>query len=180
MTLAAHFQMMAEYNRWMNRKLLVAAGKLDTGALFDDRGAFFRSIGGTLNHLMVGDTIWLARFASHPANYGSLETVKNLPASTALTSVLYETLSGLKRAREELDSIIINFVAEIDEADYDTVIGYENMAGESHSKQLSCLLQHFFNHQTHHRGQVTTLLSQAGIDPGTTDLLALIPDKERT
>lgn len=162
----------------MNEKLLAAAGKLDTAALFDDRGAFFGSIGGTLNHLLVGDTIWLKRFLLHPAAFDALRPVAEYPAPSALSDVLYESLSALERARRETDSIIVDLVAETREVDYEIVLSYQNMAGEPQHKTFSLLLQHFFNHQTHHRGQITTLLHQTGIDIGTTDLLALIPDME--
>lgn len=178
MSVRSHFQIMAEYNRWMNEKLLEAAGKMDPAALFDDRGAFFGSIGGTMNHLLVGDTIWLKRFMLHPAAFTALQPVADFPAPSALSDVLYESLSALDRARRETDAVIVDFVAETREADFEAVLSYHNMAGEPQQKSFSLLLQHFFNHQTHHRGQITTLLHQTGIDIGTTDLLVLIPEKD--
>ena len=84
MTEQSHFALLADYNQWMNRKLYAAAGTLDAEALARDRGAFFGSILGTLNHLVVADTIWLKRFAAHPAHARALDALAEVPSPTAL------------------------------------------------------------------------------------------------
>ncbi|ETX11144.1 diguanylate cyclase [Marinomonas ushuaiensis DSM 15871] len=174
MSLKSHFTLMAEYNQIMNRNLYDAASKLSVVELTTDQGAFFGSIINTLNHILVGDIIWLKRFASHP--FVSLEYVRALPQPTALNTVLYADLEILKQHREILDNVIVQFASELNDEVLIQPLIYQNTKGIEHQKNCAHLLQHFFNHQTHHRGQVSTLLSQQGIDIGATDLVLLIPD----
>ena len=169
-----HLNLMAAYNQWMNTSLYEAAGSLPANLLAQDRGAFFKSIVGTLNHLVLGDTIWLQRFASHPAGFISLEPVKLLARPTRLDEVVYSDFAELSDHRELIDQTIVDWAASIVEGDLDHILQYRNTAGSLHSREFYPLLIHFFNHQTHHRGQATTLLTQAGVEVGTTDLLALI------
>jgi len=142
-----------------------------------DTGAFFKSILGTLNHILVGDTFWLKRFALHPATFSSLKPVLDLDFPESLDVMLYSDLDALSEARDTMDTVIMDFVAEVSEDDLESFLKYKSTSGEPHSKKLGFLVQHFFNHQTHHRGQVTTLLSQAGVDVGVTDLLLSIREE---
>ncbi len=171
-----HIQLMAAYNQWMNDKLYVAAARLPEEALSADRAAFFGSIMGTLNHLLVGDTLWLKRFARHPAGFPTLDVVRDLPDPKALSEQVFNSLSELSAQRRWVDQAIIEWTVELQEADLDVVLSYTNTAGIPAARDFYGLLIHFFNHQTHHRGQATTLLTQAGVDVGSTDLLGLIPD----
>lgn len=178
MTLQPHFAQLATYNQWMNAKLYTAAGKLSTSDLTEERGAFFGSIFGTLNHIAVADTIWLKRFATHAASSArTLEVMVALPAPERLDQTLFDDLEGLKTHRHWLDSVIINWVAALTEDDLGTTLSYHNRQGVASKRRYSSLILHFFNHQTHHRGQVSTLLSQAGVEVGVTDLMALIPEE---
>ena len=168
-------RLMADYNRWMNDRLLAAAARLSRDALFLDRGAFFGSVFGTLNHLLVGDSIWLHRFAMHPLGFPALEVMQDWPRPVSLREPLADDLAGLARRRQALDAIIGTMAAETSTMHLAADLVYRNTAGTLFRRPFGALLQHFFNHQTHHRGQLTTLLFQAGIDPGETDLLARIP-----
>jgi uncharacterized damage-inducible protein DinB len=179
MGLKEHFELMATYNRWMNIKIYEAAGTLEQTELARDRGAFFGSILGTLNHIVVGDTIWLNRFATHPAFGSALKDVTDLPSPQSLSEILFEDFRALSERRAWLDRQIIDWVSALSDDDLNAVLRYHNTKGVSANRRFSSLLQHFFNHQTHHRGQVSTLLSQAGVDIGVTDLLALIPDETK-
>lgn len=167
--------LMAHYNRWMNERMYEAAASLDAAALTAERGAFFGSILGTLNHIAVADTVWLHRFARHEAGFPTLGALSNLPQPTSLTQPLAPDLAGLRAYRQPLDELIERWVAGLTPEHLAGNIRYSNMAGVSSSRNFGALLQHFFNHQTHHRGQASTLLFQAGVDVGVTDLLALIP-----
>jgi uncharacterized damage-inducible protein DinB len=170
-----HFRLLAQYNQWMNEKLYQAAASLPVAELSPDRGAFFGSILGTLNHLVVGDTIWLKRFAAHPGRHAALDPVRHLPMPAALDQLLFADLASLAQRRQALDMVILEWVNSLSDTDLAHSLAYNNTKGEAFRRRFSALLLHFFNHQTHHRGQVTTLLSQAGQDIGTTDLLTLIP-----
>lgn len=167
--------LMAHYNRWMNERMYEAAASLDAAALTAERGAFFGSILGTLNHIAVADTIWLHRFARHEVGFTTLAALTDFPQPTSLTQPLAPDLASLRAYRQSLDALIERWVAEFTPAHLAGTISYSNMAGVPSSRSFGALLQHFFNHQTHHRGQASTLLFQAGVDVGVTDLLALIP-----
>jgi uncharacterized damage-inducible protein DinB len=168
---------MATYNEWMNDKLLEAAQSLTHDELVADRSAFFGSILATLNHLVIADTIWLKRFANHRAGYLLLEPIRGLPAPDTRDLLRFADLESIAVHRRWLDSIIVEWAQSIAESDLDFVMHYTNSRNEVADKSFFGLIMHFFNHQTHHRGQVTTLLSQAGIDVGVTDLLALVPNR---
>jgi uncharacterized damage-inducible protein DinB len=167
---------MAAYNEWMNAKVYASAGGLSAEALSLERNAFFGSIMGTLNHLVAGDTLWLKRFATHPTGHVSLDPIRELPHPDALNRSMFENFDELLAQRRMLDALIREWAADLTEADLSHVLSYNNMQGVPARKSFAGLLAHFFNHQTHHRGQATTLLSQAGQDVGVTDFVALLPD----
>lgn len=177
MSLKEHFELLAAYNHWMNSKVYEAAGQLSAKDLAKDRGAFFGSILGTLNHIVIGDTVWLKRFATHPACVESLREVVGLSNPKSLNHIAFNDIGSLSEHRIWLDHKIINWISELSEGDLDFVLSYHNTKGIAATKRYSSLVLHFFNHQTHHRGQVSTLLSQAGVDIGVTDLLAKIPEE---
>jgi uncharacterized damage-inducible protein DinB len=168
---------MAAYNRWMNEKVYASAAQLPADELAADRGAFFGSVQGTLSHLLVADLIWLKRFAALPAAAAALAPLREMPAPTALDAVPYPEFAQLRQKREWLDAVIEAWAGALDDDDLQQVLEYGNTRGQPFRKRMAGLVMHFFNHQTHHRGQVTTLLSQAGIDVGETDLRALIDDE---
>ena len=169
-----HVGLMANYNQWMNRKLYDAASTLSDAELLMDRKAFFGSILGTLNHLALGDTVWLKRFALHPVGYAALAPLNAIATPADLKQLAFANIRELAVHRAWLDQLIIDWAHTVQAPDLDQRLHYRNMRGVSADKNFFSLLVHFFNHQTHHRGQATTLLSQAGLDVGTTDLLALI------
>jgi uncharacterized damage-inducible protein DinB len=168
-----HIRLMASYNQWMNRKVYEAAGKLTDAALAADRQAFFGSILGTLNHLVLGDTVWLKRFAEHPAVFPALLPLSAVATPVDLRQLAFADIRELSAQRAWLDQLILNWADSLQETDLDLHLHYHTMGGAAAEKVFFGLVAHFFNHQTHHRGQVTTLLSQAGVDVGDTDLLAL-------
>ncbi|GAB3485253.1 DinB family protein [Marinomonas epiphytica] len=175
MTMKSQFQLMAEYNQWMNNNIYQAASTLSQDDLKKDRGAFFGSILGVLNHITVGDLIWLHRFAQCPEPFSSLEVMKNYPAPTQLDAWIADDIVPLQALRQTLDKAIVSFIEEVTEQQLESSLEYHNTQGALYSKKMGHLLLHFFNHQTHHRGQVSTLLSQIQIDIGVTDLLVRLP-----
>ena len=155
--------------------MYTAAAKLPVGKLKEDKKAFFGSVIGTLNHIVVSDIIWLKRFSVHP-NHAALEPIRRIEHPESLDQTLFADLELLSKQRLHLDNIIINWCDELSEVDLSHHLQYKNMKGKLAVKEFGSLMFHFFNHQTHHRGQVTTLLFQEGIDVGATDLLVLIPN----
>jgi uncharacterized damage-inducible protein DinB len=143
-----HYRTFARYNAWANGRLFTAAARLSVEQYRADRGAFFKSIHGTLNHLLATDRIWMQRFTGE----GS--------APNRLDEILFETFDELRTAREAEDQRIINFVDGLDEARIGRTIKYRRVSSpEQFEQQMALALAHWFNHQTHHRGQVHALLT---------------------
>ncbi|WP_163134179.1 DinB family protein [Agarivorans sp. Alg241-V36] len=170
------FTLMAQYNQVMNQQLYACATQLSEQELKQDRQAFFGSIFATLNHILVGDTLWLQRFARLAGGFNCLQSVSALTRPKALDEILYQDLASLKVARFKMDEVIIRFAEELTSSHLQQALSYKNSKGEAQNKPFELLVLHFFNHQTHHRGQISTLLNQCGIDLGVTDLLLQIPD----
>jgi uncharacterized damage-inducible protein DinB len=170
-----HLRLLSRYNQWMNEKLYNTAAQLPADELARDRGAFFGSLLGTLNHIMVADIIWLQRFSEHPAQHPALNRIRAMPKPHALAQPLLDDFSALSEERTRLDDTIITWCEQLNVSDLGHKLAYHNMKGVASVRNYDSLMLHFFNHQTHHRGQATTLLSQQGLDIGVTDLLALIP-----
>jgi len=159
---------MAAYNRWMNARLYECCAKLSDAERKRDAGAFFKSIHGTLNHLLLGDRIWLGRFSGKPFPVKSL------------AQELHADFAELRSEREATDKVISSWAASLWEADLARNLGYTSISNPQPRKHpLWIGITHFFSHQVHHRGQLTTLLFQRGIDPGATDLIWLPELRER-
>lgn len=154
-----HFKTFARYNAWANGRLYEAAGQLDDAAYFLDRRGFFGSIHRTLNHLVLTDRIWLGRIVGEP----------NPPV--ALSHVLYDDRRELRRAREAEDARLIQIVDGLGEEAMARELTYANMAGAPQRTPMAHVMAHLFNHETHHRGQVHDMLSQAGLKPPELDLI---------
>jgi uncharacterized damage-inducible protein DinB len=164
-----HARVMARYNRWMNDKLYAVAAELSDAERKEDRGAFFGSTHRTLNHLLLADRVWLGRFSG-----ATLRPDEMGPGGIrSLDQELYEGFDELRRERARTDDEIDAFVATLTDEKLAGPLRYVRR-GVVHELPLWHALTHLFNHQTHHRGQVTTLLMQAGLDPGVTDLVAML------
>ena len=147
-TPAAHYRMFGHYNSWANTRLYDAVARLSTEQYRADRGAFFKSVHGTLNHLLVGDRIWMRRFTG----------VGEMPPS--LDATLYDDFEALRAARRSEDVLIGRYIARLSEADLLGTLRYRTVVRPVEIEQpLAPALDHFFNHQTHHRGQAHALLS---------------------
>ncbi|MEH2565545.1 DinB family protein [Bradyrhizobium sp. AZCC 2289] len=148
MTLTAHYRMLGHYNAWANARLYDAAARLSAEQYRADRGAFFKSVHGTLNHLLATDRIWMQRFTGEG------------DAPDRLDAILFGTLAELRPAREAEDRRIIDFVDQLDDARIAGTIRYRRVSTpEVFEQPLGPALAHWFNHQTHHRGQVHALLT---------------------
>ena len=163
---AAYIQRMARYNRWQNDNLYGAADRLPDDDRRRDRGAFFGSIHDTLNHLLWGDTAWMSRFTDVPKPVASIrESVS-----------LFAAWDDLKRERARMDAKMLSWADTVDPAwlvaDY---TWFSAAAQREVTKPTWQLIVHMFNHQTHHRGQVHAMLTQAGGKPSDTDLF-LMPE----
>jgi uncharacterized damage-inducible protein DinB len=155
-----HFAMMAGYNAWCNERLYDAAQSLPDADYRADRGAFFKSVHGTLNHLLVADRIWMRRF-----------TAKG-DAPNRLDAILFEDLKDLRPARQAEDARIVAYVEGLSDADLGRLLRYRTITNPMDFEQpLAPALIHFFNHQTHHRGQVHGLLTAITGEAPSFDLI---------
>jgi len=169
-----NYRFLARYNRWFNQRLYAACEQLSDEERKRDRGAFFGSIHGTLNHLVWGDQLWLKRFATQGMSFPALDGgLLALPQGAVHETVVHAQWGALRAQRERLDEAIENWVRDMPPGFLLQTMRYANSKGTRREHPAWQAMTHFFNHQTHHRGQVTALLAQAGIDPGVTDLIAL-------
>lgn len=175
--LISHYQTMARYNAWMNGRIYDCADGLSDAARKENRGAFFGSIHGTLNHILLGDLIWLQRFASAEWGAPCLQSVNfDLAHSiTGLDMEAYSDFDELWAERKTIDAAIRLWAeSDLTEEILKNDLTYRNILRKrEQTLPMATCVSHFFNHQTHHRGQVTTLLSQLGLDPGLTDMIAM-------
>jgi uncharacterized damage-inducible protein DinB len=158
--LADHFLTFAHYNIWANRRLYDACAALPEADYFARRASgFFETIHGALNHIMVGDRAWMHRITGdgHVPN--------------ALDEELHAALADLRVARETEDARILDYVEACDDGELARVVRFKPMTASPDARSTAEMLGHLFNHQTHHRGQVHALLSDAGADPPLLDLI---------
>ena len=155
-----HFQMFSVYNRWANALVYQAAEALAPEDQNRDTGAFFGSLIGTLNHVLVADRIWLKRFTGEGTAPAKLDTI------------VYEDLPSLRIAREAEDQRIVDWVGSLSDKAFTGRFSYVTVTDmRTVSQRLAPALAHFFNHQTHHRGQAHTILTSLGSPSLTLDLI---------
>ena len=162
MDLPAYFRMIAGYNRVANERLFERCAQLDSVEYRKQRQGSFGSIHGLLNHILLGDRIWMARFEGKGHSTPPLNTI------------LFDGFSGLRSARIEEDTRIEVFFEHL-EADFlCRSIRYTNSQGKEYIEEAPVAVSHFFNHQTHHRGQVHVMLSQTRVPPPSLDLHRIV------
>jgi uncharacterized damage-inducible protein DinB len=153
-----YYETMAAYNAWMNQKLYAICADISDEKRKENLGAFFQSIHGTLNHLLFGDRVWMGRFTQQPFPY-------------KIGQELYANFDELRHQRQLTDQQIINWTKTLSPTWLAQPLTYTSgIDSKTRTLPAWLLMTHLFNHQTHHRGQLTTLLNQLGYDSGVTDL----------
>jgi len=158
----------ARYNRWMNAKVYDGAAQLSDEQRKQDRGAFFGSIHRTMNHILVGDRVWIARLAGRVAPAGFMAE-----GISSLDQELAADFDELRRERDRTDGEIDAWAGKVTAEDLAGTMRFVRRGQAMEIPRWWAVTQ-LFNHQTHHRGQLTTLLFQAGRDPGSTDIFAML------
>jgi uncharacterized damage-inducible protein DinB len=151
------FRMFAHYNRIANERLYEKCAELDVDEYRKERRGSFGSIHALLNHILLGDRIWMSRFA------GGGKT------TPPLNTILFDNFAELRAARVEQDAVIERFFDEVDDSFAERTLAYTNSLGKDCVDPISAAVLHFFNHQTHHRGQVHVMLSQTPVAPPSLD-----------
>jgi uncharacterized damage-inducible protein DinB len=152
------FRMLARYNRIANARLYEQCAKLDLLEYRRERQGSFGSIHSLLNHMLLGDRIWMSRFAGGGST------------TPPLNSILFETFVELSAARAEQDAMIEAFFEKVAEDFLAWSFPYVNSQGKHYVETASVAVLHFFNHQTHHRGQIHVMLSQTPVRPPSLDM----------
>lgn len=161
-----YFRTLARYNAWANIRLYDACAGLSDADRRRDRKAFFGSIHGTLNHLLAGDRIWMGRILGREHGV------------TRLDEILHDDFDELRAARTAEDTGIVAYADGLKPDDMLTILEYRSFSAGPGRTPLPLILGHMFNHQTHHRGQVHTMLSQTGMTPPSLDLLYYLREAE--
>jgi uncharacterized damage-inducible protein DinB len=169
------FRLMARYNSWVNANIYNIVATLTAAERQQNLNTFFKSIHGTLNHLLLADRAWLGRFATGTEHkFPALQAAKLVFEIESLSQILYTDFDELRHERQETDRTIEQWLQELEPELLSARVRYTNVRksiDREHSLWFG--LTHFFNHQTHHRAQVTTMLHQLDRDYGTTDFLAM-------
>jgi uncharacterized damage-inducible protein DinB len=168
-------QFLAEYNRKTNLELLAILEREDPAISFRQTGAYFKTILGTLSHILLSDIVWLGRLVSRDENLAA--TVGALPVvdPPEVIDRTWRDLAVFRAARQVADDCYAKLIRALPEDRLTEIIHYKNLKGEAQAKPWWIILLHLFNHATHHRGQVATLLDQAGV---TNDFSGLAPKFE--
>lgn len=154
------FTQLAAYNRWANARLFAAAMDLPDEAYRRPAGVFFGSLHGTLNHLLTADRIWLRRLTGEGDD------------PRCLDAIVHDKLSDLARARIREDARLEEVVGAYGETDFERIQFYQTTRGQLQEQRIADILQHLFNHQTHHRGQAHACCSiLSDEEPPSLDLL---------
>jgi uncharacterized damage-inducible protein DinB len=165
------FQLLAEYNAATNLEMIGILEKLAPERLAQEAGSFYGSILGVINHILVSDVIWLERFLNQ---FPELAFVKpRLPElkMQKWTDVVWDSLAAYKPARLDLDEIIRQVFRTLSDLHYGAELSYKNIRGAEQKKIAWRAFLHFFNHQTHHRGQVSVLLDQFKVENDYSNLI---------
>ena len=163
----AYIRTMAEYNAEMNRRLYGAAARLSDAERLLPRGAFWSSIHGTLTHILWGERQWMSRFDGWPRPTTPIKE----------SAQMIEDFAELGAEREKADADISRWANKVDDAWLaEDLTWFSQAANREVTAPLRLLVAHFFNHQTHHRGQVHAMLTAAGQQTGDTDLFLLVQD----
>ena len=170
-----NYRFLGRYNRWMNQRLYAACEALTDAERKQERGAFFSSVHHTLTHLVMADKMWLQRFAVQDSVFAALPAaLLAMPEGSDYSSDLHPDWQDLRQTRDALDAAVELWLVDMSPDFLLSTMHYANTKGVQRAHPAWQAMTHFFNHQTHHRGQVTTLLAQAGVDMGVTDLIALV------
>jgi len=168
-----HFGYLARYNRTANEQLLTHLADLPTGELAKPRGSYYSSIQGLLGHVLTADINWLKRLRKQFASDEPLTRPTLTPPGPATTPYSFPELDAYRHDRAALDTIFEDWIALADPARLNAVLAYSDLRGNPRRYVVSDVLDHVFNHQTHHRGQVSQILDEMGVANDFSNLISV-------
>jgi uncharacterized damage-inducible protein DinB len=154
-------ELLYEYNRWANDRILNAASKLTTDQFVKDLSNSHPSVRDTLTHILSAEWIWLMRW-------------QGISPKTMLDSANFPTVSSLRTKWAAVEKDQMDFIRKVTDESLGKVIVYTNPKGEERKYLLQHMMQHVVNHSSYHRGQVVTMLRQLGVEAIDTDFIVFI------
>jgi uncharacterized damage-inducible protein DinB len=179
LSLVKNFIMMSLYNQRINVQLMESCLKLPNNILNKETHSFFPNIISYWNHLLFGDLILVGRLALNEIANLSPQDLLVFPIPRAPKDIYFSTLLDIAVIRAQLDKVIIQYCSNLTEADCDKFITYTTTEGIEITRAVADVTQHIFNHQAHHRGQLTCVLSQFGVDYACMDLPVIVAEGSR-
>ncbi|WP_318400404.1 DinB family protein [Photobacterium leiognathi] len=176
MDLSSNFRMLAHYNQRMNNQLLSACQQLTDEQLHQNNNAFFPSVMAHWNHILFGDLIMLRRLIANNIVEVDAEVLQQLPVAKKINDTFVTTMDELSALRGLVDTVYIEITQAFTPSTCREIVKYTTTAGLLIERNVGEFCQHIFNHQTHHRGQLTCILSQFNVDFGCTDLPIVVPE----
>lgn len=176
MSLAKNFQMMSMYNQRINEQLINCCSTLSDQQLRQENNSFFPNIIAYWNHILFGDLIMLSRLAANNIGGLSVDDLSEFPIPKSARDIYYHDFAGVVSLRRKLDLLLNHYCAKLTDKECDMFICYTSSEGQVIDKAVADVTQHLFNHQTHHRGQLTCVLSQLGVDYGCMDLPVIVAE----
>ncbi|MGF1908339.1 DinB family protein [Vibrio kasasachensis] len=176
MDLSSNFRMLALYNQRMNQQLLTVCEPLSMEQLHQQTQSFFPSVMAHWNHILFADLIMLQRLVDNDLVSVDPAVLKTLPKSKSVNDQFVSNMDELKSLRVLIDLIYLQIMADLTDLDCSKIVRYTTTEGRLIERKTGEFYQHIFNHQTHHRGQLTCVLSQLGLDFGCTDLPVIVPE----
>lgn len=171
---------MSLYNKRMNKQLMDCCLALPIDIIEKETNSFFPNIMSYWNHILFGDLILLGRLASNKIGQLKIEDFDKFPTPKSPQDIYHDHLPELAILRQQVDELIEHYCIHLTEDDCENFITYTTTEGDSITKAVADVTQHLFNHQTHHRGQLTCILSQFGVDYGCMDLPVIVSEGSRT
>ncbi|KAA9009768.1 DinB family protein [Histidinibacterium aquaticum] len=157
-------RLMARYNAWQNDGLRGLVTEMPREVYEADRGAFFGSIRATLNHLLWADRVWMSRIGDlDPPGGGIAESVEITRNAADWVAERYRVDGRIRVWADRLRAVDLA----------GPLTWWSGASGREVTKPRALCIAHMFNHQTHHRGQVHAMLTQAGLQPPPTDLFLM-------
>jgi len=160
----------------MNAQLLDSCSTLSNDLLKKETHSFFPNIISYWNHILFGDLILINRLALNQIGQLSTADLTSFPTAESAQDIYYSNLSDIADLRKQVDELLIQFSNNLTEDECDKHISYTSTEGVSVTKAVADVTQHIFNHQTHHRGQLSCVLSQLGVDYGCMDLPVIVSE----
>ena len=152
----------ARYHGWAMDILLKATDGLSDAQLRAEAGLYFTSVHGTLNHLLLCDRLYRGRLIGQPYRVTSLSAIVEDDRGRLAAALRTETAAW--------EDIVDSFTEEALASPYT----YTNVRGLHTTVKLGDCFLHYFNHATHHRGQISAVITREGLPPAEMDLIDLV------